>query len=262
MVKCGIEEIQPNTFTMLSSLSLLDFNYNNIDTIEEDMLSLNGSTPCMIYLTVGATEIATGSSRNLGNSSSLYLSDNSITTIPSRVFQSHSLNNVQLASNKLQHIHPEAFAEVGSVLCVTLNKNRLTKIPLAVYRLKIELSLTMSVNYIDFRSHPNRSVLAHSPKRLLLAKNSIRYISKKYFCGLKSLKELFIYLNEISYIEDGSFSGTSLQVIYIYGNRLTKITSEMFNVHIGSLTYLYIFNNPIEDMEHGSLSHLAPNSTV
>ncbi|XP_033095682.1 leucine-rich repeat-containing protein 15-like [Anneissia japonica] len=263
MKNCSIEEIQPNTFTMLSGLSYLNIGDNNLVTIEEDMISLNGSSPCEILLNVLAlTEIATGSFRNLGYSSSVYLQYNSIATIPPRVFQSRVLKNLDLSSNNLTHIHPEAFAELGSVAYVSLGNNRLTEIPLAVYSLKTEWFLILSLNYIDLSSQQNSSILAHSPKRLILSKNSIRFISKNYFCGLKTLQELFIYLNEISYIEDGSFSGTSLQTIYIYGNKLTKITSEMFNVQIGSLKYLYIFNNPIEDMEHGALSPFAPNSTV
>ncbi|XP_033101280.1 uncharacterized protein LOC117104533 [Anneissia japonica] len=36
----------------------------------------------------------------------------------------------------------------------------------------------------------------------------------------------------------------------------------MFNVRIGSLKYLYIFNNPIENIENGALSDLEPTTTV
>ncbi|XP_033095676.1 uncharacterized protein LOC117100191 [Anneissia japonica] len=118
------------------------------------------------------------------------------------------------------------------------------------------------MNFIDISSQPNKSVIYYSPSRIILSKNNIRSISRNQFCGLKYLQHLFLFLNNISYIEDGSFSETSLQSLYIYGNNLKRITSETFIVTMRTLKYLYIFNNPVEDLDEGALSHLAQNSTV
>ncbi|XP_033116805.1 uncharacterized protein LOC117116818 isoform X2 [Anneissia japonica] len=118
------------------------------------------------------------------------------------------------------------------------------------------------MNSIDFSSHPNRSIIAHSPRTLIIAKNEIQSISRNHFCSLKSLERIFIYMNKISFIENGSFNGTSLTHLYIYGNSLHKITGGMFKVGTGSLQYLYLFNNPIENIDQGALSNLAPNATV
>ncbi|XP_033101275.1 leucine-rich repeats and immunoglobulin-like domains protein 1 [Anneissia japonica] len=212
MKKCKIEEIQPNTFTRLSKLSFIDIKSNYVNSIKEDVFLLNGSSPCDIQLKyAGVENIATGSFRNLGNSSSIYLMFNSIRSIPSRAFRAHFLLHIDISFNGLQHIDPEAFAEVGSVWNLYLDRNELTEIPLGLYILNVRLCLRMTLNSIDLSSQPNRSVIVDSAKEILLAKNNIRYIFKNHFCQLESLEVIFLYHNEISYIEGGSFSGTSLR---------------------------------------------------
>ncbi|XP_033108775.1 podocan-like [Anneissia japonica] len=194
--------------------------------------------------------------------SSVHLNSNEIKHLPPRFLSSRYLFELVLSFNKLQHIDPEAFAEVRTIMVLRLDNNLLKEIPLAVYNLDVAQSLIISMNFIDLISHPNISIVQSSPEKLIIAKNEIQSISRNYFSGLKSLEQIFIYLNKISYIEDGSFSGTSLTYLYIYGNLLQKVTSGMFKVNTGSLKYLYLFNNPIEDMDQGWLSYLAPNSSV
>ncbi|XP_033116781.1 uncharacterized protein LOC117116795 [Anneissia japonica] len=190
---------------------------------------------------------------------SIVLDFNNLTSLPK--FPKR-IEFMYLSSNKLQHIDPEAFAEVGMIVVLRLDNNLLKEIPLAVYNLNVTDSLIISMNFIDLSSNPNRSIFSHSPRKLIIAKNEIQSISRNYFSGLKSLEQILIYLNKISYIEDKSFSGTSLTHLYIYGNIIQKITSEMFEIDSGSLQYIYLFNNPIEEMDEGALSHLKPNSTV
>ncbi|XP_033116782.1 uncharacterized protein LOC117116797 [Anneissia japonica] len=258
-----IKYIQPNTFKTIKNLTSIWIRSNNLDTIEKNTFALHGSISCSLYVDhIGIKEIKTGSFRNIGFMSKVSLGFNSIKHLPPRFINSSYLLQLYLSCNKLQHIDPEAFAEVGKIMVLRLDNNLIKEIPLAVYNLNVTGLLIISMNFIDLSSYANRSVLAHSPQKLIIAKNEIQSISRNHFNGLQSLEQILIYLNRISYIEDRSFSGTSLTYLYIYGNNLQKITSEMFKVDIGSLQYLYLFNNPIEDMEQGTLSYLAPKSTV
>ncbi|XP_033107823.1 uncharacterized protein LOC117109563 [Anneissia japonica] len=263
MLRSFIEEIQPNTFAGLKNLNFLEIRENNLNVIKENTFALHGSSPCQIFITkANVREIATRSFKNLGHSSFVLFDHNLITNIPSRSFNGSKFISISLEFNRLQHIHPEAFIEVESLWELSLSNNLFTEIPLAVYSSKVVRSIFLNVNSINLSSEHNRSVIAYTTKAMFIVKNNIRSISRHHFSGLETLEALYLHLNNISYIEDGSFSGTSLKYLILYGNSLKKITSEMFNVNGRTLRYLYLFNNLIEVVEYEAYSHLAPNSTV
>ncbi|XP_071944437.1 uncharacterized protein [Antedon mediterranea] len=68
--------------------------------------------------------------------------------------------------------------------------------------------------------------------------------------------------NNITFIEEGAFSGTNLRLLFLYGNGITNISYETFKTNGTTLEYVYLFNNKLNKIGENALSQMVENGTI
>ncbi|XP_033121583.1 uncharacterized protein LOC117120669 [Anneissia japonica] len=256
-----LEVIEPYTFAPLIYLYFLDLKKTKMQALSENSLYMSGDVKKNIYLGNSLiTNLSTLTFNNIPSGSVIKLSRSQIVTIPARVINGSFLDTLDLSSNRILYIDPDAFVELNTILDLYLFDNLLTVFPRALFKLHVTQLIDVSWNNIS--SLGSGPVLKYSPRNLVLTRNKIQTISRDNFSGLGSLTLVLLLQNNITYIADGAFNGTSITHLFVQGNFLSHITNKTFYVEMGTIDYLYIYDNPIQVIENNAFSHTAQNSTV
>ncbi|KAG5681179.1 hypothetical protein PVAND_010637 [Polypedilum vanderplanki] len=159
---------------------------------------------------------------DLRNLHQLLLSNNQLKVIESKHFAGlYSLNQLILESNEISNIHPTAFDHlINSVVDLSLNDNKLKRIPDSIKKLR-------NLQALD------------------LGKNQISEIESDSFDGLEQLAGLRLTDNQITAITKGAFVALkSIHVLNFASNKIRHVD------HAGwSLNKVINFNHSINDHE-------------
>jgi hypothetical protein len=137
----------------------------------------------------------------------LYLEDSNLQVMPSRVFQSRGLTNLQkifLARSKIAQIQSDAFQRLTNLVELDLSGNLLTQVP--------------------------SDALAQigSLRRLRLDGNPLKRIRSGAFSSLSQLNYLNLSSAQLDTLEPDAFEGlTKLQYLMLDGNRLTTLSEHV-----------------------------------
>ncbi|XP_071950393.1 uncharacterized protein [Antedon mediterranea] len=79
---------------------------------------------------------------------------------------------------------------------------------------------------------------------------------------MESLERLMLMGNSITSIEEGAFSGTNLQFLFLYGNEIANITYQTLTTNGKTLKYIYLFDNKLDKIGENALSNMKENGTI
>ncbi|XP_071963739.1 uncharacterized protein [Antedon mediterranea] len=251
-----INIIEPFTFANNSKLAYLRIKNNKkLQMLGENAFAFTNGGSVSISISPSVVELSTGTFK-LSTGSSIHLSKNKLRSIPSKAFQGGDILVLDLVNNNISFIHKDAFVAMDSIFSLLLAYNRLTEIP--IFRGYIYGTLDLSWNSLT--SLEDRKIPA--VKNLFLGKNNIQSISTKIFANMSSLQTLFLVHNNITFIEDGAFNETNLYFLFLYGNKISNITYKTLETQNTTLEYIYLFDNPIMQIEENALSHMIEKGTV
>lgn len=268
LIKCGIEEIQPEAFADLQTLRRLDLRYNRIQVFTADIF------------------------RGLSHLEHLFLSNNPIQSLDDNVFHGLRIDKLEIANSPaLTEISDDAFS--GAVIkslvinrcnLVTLDDDTMTPLtdtlqelyltnniqPLTIPRdalkgLKLR-KLTLSnigitdadflegviaeeinlddnpLQEIDFDDSPK---LKHT-KELSLARTKLTSVSQDNLSMLMTLQELNLEDNDITLFNVTAFEHLDdLKVLDLSGNDIDSFEGD-FQEHLPMLKSLYLEDNDIQ----------------
>ena len=269
-MKCGIQEIKPDTFGQLSSLRRLDLRYNRLQTISESTF------------------------RGLTNVEYLYLSNNPITQLSEFTFRGIRLENLILANNpavthisgktfagaiiktlvlnrcSLTEMHAETLWHVGdslkelhitnnlqpldlpdtifkglSLKVLNLDRNGIDDADFLQYVIAEEISLDDNpLEEIDF----DDSSQMMNTKRLSLGNTKLKHLSRDDLSQLANLEELDLEQNQLTTLNVSVFGQlTRLQILDLSGNDLELITG-IPDEEFPALRSLYLDNNELQSL--------------
>lgn len=131
---------------------------------------------------------------------SLDLSSNLISQVQAASFPPMQLKYLNLSNNRITTLEPGCFDNISSSLVVLkLNRNRITFLPLKIFKLP-------HLQYLE------------------LKRNKIKMIESLTFQGLDSLKSLKMQRNGLSQLMDGAFFGlNNMEELELEHNNLTEV---------------------------------------
>lgn len=188
-------------------------------------------------------------SSRLSNLESLVLQHNQLESWDESCRQLVSLKKLDLGANRLKLDRADVFAGLKSLSKLNISFNKLESIHREAFRgLDCLEVLDLSNNQLK---HLDPEVFAHVPnlKHLNLSWNSLR-IDNSTFCHLNRLKILHIgNNNNEKLIGDEAVFGSlaELEILELFGNKLTKIDSNLFK-GLGNLKRLVLNNNELSDI--------------
>uniref|UniRef100_A0A8C5RAB9 Leucine rich repeats and immunoglobulin like domains 1 n=1 Tax=Leptobrachium leishanense TaxID=445787 RepID=A0A8C5RAB9_9ANUR len=225
-----LNEIDPAAFAELLKLQEVLVNHNELTAIP----SLGDASSRLISLSLHHNKIRSIEASRMKRYvalETLDLSFNEIAEVRSGCFPPGlQIKELNLGSNKLSSLEPEAFETLGrSLLTLRLSKNRIIYLPARAFKLP---RLT----------------------QLELNRNRIRSIEGLTFQGLDSLEVLKLQRNNISKLADGAFWGLSrIQILHLEYNNLKEVNSgSLYGLH--SLQQLHLSYNSISQISSGGWS--------
>ncbi|XP_066917998.1 prolargin-like [Clytia hemisphaerica] len=185
-----------------------------------------------------------------------------------------------LGGNKITHVNMEEFSHLTKLTYLSLNFNKLTKLPDRIGhflpRLRI-LHLTANqiktISSENLRNYDNLRVLnldqnsikvigentfdkMSNLQELLLGQNQISDINQNTFNGLRNLIKLQLSDNKIKTIHEDVFQSTlQLQELYLEVNKITHIPKGLF-YRLTKLRIIYLSDNFIAHIEEGAFDGL------
>ena len=273
LIKCGIEEIKPETFRPLAVLRRLDLRYNRIQVITEDTF------------------------RGLSSLEYLYLSNNPIQKLEDYIFRGLRIENLVLANNPdFSEISSKAFtgAIIKSIvinrcniavmpmdtfsyisdslqeLYITHNLQALPLIPGIFKNLRLKkLVLSnsglededflqgISAEEISLNDNPleefdcQECPLLKDTKRIFLSKTKLSKITKENFLTMTGLEELDLDGNDLTIFNATVFEDmTNLKVLDLSENDLEDWDGN-YSLALPKLQSLFLHGNNIETLPEG-----------
>ncbi|CAH2312973.1 leucine-rich repeats and immunoglobulin-like domains 1 [Pelobates cultripes] len=225
-----LNEIDPAAFVELHKLQEVLLNHNELS----DIPSLGEASSKLISLSLHHNKIRSIEASQMMQYVALEILDlsfNEITEIHSGTFPPGlRIKELNLGSNRVNSLESESFKNLSrSLLTLRLSKNRISHLPLRVFKLP---RLT----------------------QLELNRNRIRSIEGLTFHGLDSLEVLKLQRNNISKLTDGAFWGLSrMQILHLEYNNLKEVsTGSLYGLQ--SLQQLHLSNNSISQINSGGWS--------
>ncbi|KAH8294122.1 hypothetical protein KR054_008657 [Drosophila jambulina] len=224
-----IRELPPGSFQMFSSLHTLDLAGNSLAVINADTFAGLESTLMALKLSQNRLTGLGGAPWVLPELRSLDLSGNSLTELPSNIFEElENLQSLNLSGNHLTPLTGVLFKPLARLQVIDLSRCNIR-----------QLSGDLLAGLQDL-------------KHILLNDNQLQELQDGSFVNLWNISSIDLSNNRIGSIRSGAFVNVmKLQRLNLRGNQLSAFKGEYFNTGTG-----------IEelDISDNQLSYLFPSS--
>ena len=243
-----LAQVQPGTFSAMTSLELLDLSTNLIESIPDDLFDVNSSVM------------------------TLDLSNNALVNIGRFLINVSRLRRLDLSRNFLSEIPMSFFVNLLNLVYLDVRNNRLNGqldgrlLP----QLEVFLIDSNNVTYVELQNPSLRLVrltissnsltklprLFHAPELTLLdvTHNDISAVSDKSFMCCKSLRQLHLSNNRITNTSVGAFHGLSLLTeIDLSDNRLRYLSTGLF-ASCSALSVINLSYNQLTAIDVGTFA--------
>lgn len=276
-----LNELDRNTFSLLSSLQHLNLSRNSLlgnvhSTLIHKLSKLKTLDVTYTKLKLLTTEFFL-KSNDIEN---IYLNNNELTEIVDGSFMNlQNLTVLDLSNNKIDNIKSGAFVNIMNIKVLRLNCNQLSSFKGELFNTGTSLEvLDISNNQLSylfpssFKIHPRlRAIYARSnkfnffPSELIsslqyletidLSGNSLKVIGELDFARLPKLRVLLLAHNQIDEVSEMSFhNSTQLQIINLSYNKLERLEDRTFEGLI-RIEILNLEGNLLTDLPESIFEH-------
>jgi len=177
-----------------------------------------------------------------------------------------SLTRLVLSGLGIEQLPVKTFEGLTTLCSLSVNKNRLSSLPAGLFDDLCQLSsLSLAGNrFVDVEdlSLIGRGCGLSRLRSLDLHGNRLQQLRASVFRSLRSVVEINLSENELSVIEDGTFSGLlELRTLYIDKNQLVTVMPMMFD-GLTRLETLDISSNRLSNISSGSFQYLTALRTL
>lgn len=269
-----LNDIHPGTFTEMERLQLLNLSRNFIKTItdltfsgmktlkrlvlSDNLISEFSVNAFKGLLTLDELQLRDNQISDLifiygndfsGSLTSVNLSGNQITSVPSHVFPHNSnLKQIDLSRNAIRKMGGNAFANLN-LESLMLQRNNLTEINRDMFKDAKRVSeINLSHNKISEILPGAFDSVRDNLLVMELRSNQLSQIHPGMFRGMRRLRVLNIAANVISVLDPGCFNDLEkLEELNLSGNKFTVLESSLLSGPTG-LRKLYLVCNPLQKM--------------
>lgn len=236
----------PNVLlTQSLTLTTLDFSYNDIEMIDDDILGKLASN--ITYLDLSHNKIVLLSSdcfKTARKLQTLKLNNNKISVIHSYVFYYlHDLLHLELSFNAITVINEINLLNLRNLELLKLDNNRLTSIPKYLKKLESLKFLDLSKNSITDLSVNNHSNIWNNHPGLIRLDLSNNHLTDLYISNAEKLQQLNATCNNITSVH--LLGLPALEILDLSRNNLTDLDSIE---QLGALKECYLAHNKLSSV--------------
>ncbi|MEL6438340.1 MAG: COR domain-containing protein [Cyanobacteria bacterium J06621_8] len=236
-----IEKI-PKEITHLENLQELYLFENNLDLFDISITQLKKLT----ILSIGNNRIdfLPKKIKNMKSLKELFINNNDISSLPSELGEMTNLNILQVNHNKISCL-PSEIGFLTNLEHLKCHNNRLRSIPREIGKLNKLTTLTLYENLLE--SLPLEIGLLDNLRTFNVDRNYITSTSiPSSTSQLKSLRELYMYDNDMETIPPCITKIKSLQKLSLGNNKITELPANIGDLI--NLNELHIDNNCITEL--------------
>ena len=196
---CNISSVSVETFANVSALELLDLSYNDLRTVDINILKVLPELSVLKLEGNEISEIIPGTFEMISRLQYLDLDHNKIEHLEGDLFNVLvNLKYIHLQGNQLQYLHPETFVGLPNLQSLSLSKNSGLQIPtdrhfINSYSLKHLGISGCNVSSVSVETFANVSAL----EWLSLRQNNLRSVDINILKALPKLSALYLYGNPL-----------------------------------------------------------------
>ena len=276
LVKCGVEEIRPDTFQTIQTLRTIDLRFNHIEKVNEEMFR---GAPQLEFIDLSNNPIHHVSDfafRSLAMDNLMFGNNPALTSISAKAFVGASIGSLTLNRCNLAEIDAETFSylkESLRTLSITHNMQPLLLSDGSLKGLKLELlDLTdnglLNTDYledvtsdiVDLDDNPLEEFDCddcddlRSTRVLSIMNANIKHITRENFAQLVSLVELDLENNDLTVFNATVFERNKvLETIDLSFNDISDFEGD-FKTVLPGIDDIFLHGNDIETLPH----HLEP----
>lgn len=270
LIKCGVEEIQADTFGSLTTLRKLDFRFNRIQKVSEEMLR---GAPALEYVDFSNNPIhhvGDFAFRSLAFEHLVFANNPALNSLSPKAFVGSSIKTLTLNRCNLARIEPETLSYLKqslSTLSITNNMQPLVLPDGSLRGLKLKLlDLTdngllntdylesVTAEIVDLDDNPLEEFDCDdcddlkNTRVLSLINAKIKYITRENFALLVSLEELDLENNDLTIFNVTVFENNKvLESIDMSMNDIADFEGDFKHV-LPAIDDLYLDGNEIETL--------------
>ena len=183
----------------------------------------------------------------------LKLNGNSMKAVYNKTFRGfYHLKTLKLKKMGIETIEKDAFRDLSNLTCLDLNNNKLRTLPGNLFRpLRNLMKLVLEANNLE--ALPDLRGLPRNMIRLQMGHNRLTNISALSEMGIKSIKALSLWYNNITSIPKHIFQNISVYEINLAFNKIMKIEDYMFTA-CTMLGYLFLDSNELVSISKKAFS--------
>ena len=253
-----IIKISGGSFLDFSSLKILDFTFNSLNVLNEDVFD-GLSQLTELYLGFNKLRLNEGMFSKLNQLSVLDLSANQLSNLSKGIFNGLSqLEIFYFDSNEINILNEGVFSGLNQLYDLELYNNKLSIIGEGAFSGLSQLEiLQLGSNNINFL---NRDVFfgLDQLNLLFLYSNNLNVLNDDVFSSLSQLGQLDLSGNNISIFSKGVLSGLSqLITLSLNDNKISIFSEGVFN-RLSQLMILDLGNNQLNDIAIQNITKSLP----
>lgn len=186
----------------------------------------------------------------------LDLSKNFFTSVPVETFHSlPELRSLLLSGNNISHLPKEVFQGLSKLKTLRLNKNALQELSAGTFDDLILLEELSLQNNLITHLPPDLFSKTLNLQKLFLSHNRLTSLPQGIFINLPLLSQISLYKNQLESLEPGLFGPMPLKELWLYDNNLSRVEDDTFR-NLTQLNLLVLSRNQITHVSAGSFRGL------
>lgn len=186
----------------------------------------------------------------------LDLSKNFFTSVPVETFRSlPELSNLLLSGNNVSHLPEEVFRGLAKLKTLRLNKNALQELSAGTFDDLILLEELSLQNNLITHLPPDLFSKTLNLQKLFLSHNRLASLPEGLFANLPLLSQISLYKNQLGSLGPGVFGPMPLKELWLYDNKLSRVEDDTFR-NLTQLLLLVLSRNQISHVSAGAFRGL------
>lgn len=186
----------------------------------------------------------------------LDLSKNFFASVPVETFRSlRELSTLLLSGNNISHLPKEVFKGLQKLKILRLNNNVIRELSAGTFADLILLEELSLQNNLITHLPPDLFSKTLNLQKLFLSHNRLTSLPQGIFTNLPLLSQISLYKNQLESLGPGVFGPMPLKELWLYDNKLSRVEDDTFR-NLTQLFLLVLSRNQISHVSAGAFRGL------
>lgn len=251
-----LKDVRPGALDSTTNMSALMITGTEVPDLPQDLFQNLRMLQSLNLMSNQLLVLHPGWFSRLGSLRLLDLSKNFFASVPVETFRPlPELSSLLLSGNNLSHLPGGVFQGLSKLTTLRLNKNALQELSAGTFDDLVLLEELSLQNNLISHLPPDLFSKTLNLQKLFLSHNRLMSLPQGIFLNLPLLSQISLYKNQLGSLGPGVFGPMPLKELWLYDNKLSRVEDDTF----GNLTQLFLLvlsRNQISGVSTGAFRGL------